>query len=85
MAAALADTTPVDGAINRRHPDYGIVSVRCGRAFGDEAGVVEALGAAEAEKCLLPLRNDPVAREILSVLERADGRMRFTGGQMSDI
>lgn len=85
VAAALADTTPVDGAINRRHPDYGIFSVRCGRAFGDEAGVVEALGAAEAEKCLLPLRNDPVAREILSVLERADGRMRFTGGQMSDL
>lgn len=85
VAAALADTTPVDGSINRRHPDYGIFSVRCGRAFGDEAGVVEALGAAEAEKCLLPLRNDPVAREILSVLERADGRMRFTGGQMSDL
>ena len=85
VAAALADKTPVDGSINRRHPDYGIFSVRCGRAFGDEAGVVEALGAAEAEKCLLPLRNDPVAREILSVLERADGRMRFTGGQMSDM
>lgn len=85
VAAALADKTPVDGSINRRHPDYGIFSVRCGRAFGDESGVVEALGAAEAEKCLLPLRNDPVAREILSVLERADGRMRFTGGQMSDM
>lgn len=84
VAAALADGAPVDEAVNRRHPDYGVFSVRCGRAFGDEAGVVEALGAAEAEKALLPLRNDPVAREILAALERAGGVLRFTSGQMSE-
>ena len=84
VAAAMIDTAPVDKSINRRHPDFGIFSVRCGRAFGDESAVVEALGAAEAEKCLLPLRNDAIAREILKVLERENGSLRFTSGQMSE-
>lgn len=83
VAAAMVDTAPVDKAINRRHPDFGIFSVRCGRAFGNEPEVVQALGAAEAEKCLLPLRNDLVAREILRALEKFGGTMRFTSGDMS--
>lgn len=84
VAAALADAAPVDESVNRRHPDYGAFAVRCGRAFGDEAGVVSALGAAEAEKALLPLRNDPVAKEVLAALAGAGGVLRFTGGQMSE-
>jgi len=85
VSAALADDKPVDKSINRRHPDYGIFSVRCGRAFGDENGVIEALGAAEADKCLLPLRNDAVTREIMIVFEEHGYSMRFTGGEMSQM
>ena len=84
VAAALMDTGEVDQSINRRHPDYGRFSVRCGRVFGDERGVVEALGAAEADKSLLPLRNDMITREILLVLEDNSCSMRFTAGEMSE-
>ena len=86
VAAALMDRGEVDQSINRRHPDYGRFSVRCGRAFGNEQAVVEALGAAEADKSLLPLRNDTIAKEILRVLEEHEPpySMRFTAGDMSE-
>ena len=84
VAAALMDTGEVDQSINRRHPDYGRFSVRCGRAFGNEQAVVEALGAAEADKSLLPLRNDTITKEILRVLEDRGYSMRFTSGDMSE-
>jgi hypothetical protein len=83
VAAALMDTGEVDQSINRRHPDYGRFSVRCGRAFGNERAVIEALGAAEADKSLLPLRNDTITKEILRVLEDNSYSMRFTAGDMS--
>lgn len=86
VAAALMDQGEVDQSINRRHPDYGRFSVRCGRAFGDETGVIEALGAAEADKSLLPLRNDTITKEILRVLadQEPPYSMRFTAGDMSE-
>lgn len=84
VALALADPKEVDQSINRRHPDYGRFSVKCGRAFGRETEVIEALGAAEVDKSLLPLRNDIVTKEILAVLEANGWSMRFTGGEMSD-
>jgi len=84
VAAALMDTGEVDQSINRRHPDYGRFSVRCGRAFGNEQAVIEALGAAEADKSLLPLRNDMITKEILHVLEDNGYSMRFSSGEMSD-
>ena len=85
IAAALIDTGDVDQSINRRHPDYGRFSVKCGRAFGNERAVIEALGAAEADKSLLPLRNDTITKEILKVLEDSEPpySMRFTAGDMS--
>ena len=84
VAAALMDTGEVDQSINRRHPDYGRFSVRCGRAFGNERAVVEPLGAAEADKSLLPLRNDTITKEILRVFEDNGFSMRFTAGDMSE-
>ena len=84
LARALADDKPVDGSINRRHPEYGKFSVRCGRAFGNETGVVGALGVAEADKSLLPLMNDTVARQILRVLAANSFTLRFTAGEMSE-
>ena len=84
LARALADDSPVDKTINRRHPEYGRFSVRCGRAFGNETGVIGALGVAEADKSLLPLMNDTVARQILRVLAAHGYMMKYTAGEMSE-
>ena len=86
LMAALADDKPVDTSINRRHPDYGVFAVRCGRAFGDEMGAVAAMEAAELDKAQLPLLNDTVAKEIVAVLRAQEpvGSMRFTASDMSD-
>lgn len=86
LAAALSDTKPVTDTVNRRHPEYGRFSIRCGRAFGDEDGVIAALGSTETEKALLPLRNDQIAKEVLAVLEGCDPpwTLKFTSGEMSE-
>lgn len=86
LSKALADSSPVDKSINKRHPDFGVFSVKCGRALGCEDEVIKAMGAAEVEKALLPLRNDSVTSWILRVLEAQDPpwSMRFTSGEMSE-
>ena len=85
LAKALMDKAPVDKSINRRHPDYGEFSVRVGRAIGDEEGVVKALGAAEADKAILPLMNDAVTKEIMGVLSDKDYEWSGTAGEMSEL
>ena len=85
LAKALQDKEPVDASMNRRHPAYGEFSVRIGRAIGDEAGVVKALGAAEANKAILPLLNDPVAKGILEVLKSKSWEWEGTAGELSDL
>ena len=84
LAVAIEDQAPVDKTINKRHPEYGKFSVRCGRAFGNEMGAVAALGAAEADKSLLPVMNDSVARQILRVLAANGYRLKFTSGEMAE-
>ena len=85
LKAALADDKPVDKSINRRHPDYGVFAVRCSRAFGDEAGAIQAMEAAEIDKATLPLLNDVVAKEIVAVLREQvpPGSLKFTASDMS--
>ena len=85
LAKALMDKAPVDKSINRRHPDYGEFSVRVGRAIGDEEGVVKALGAAEADKAILPLMNDAVTKEIMGVLSDKGYEWSGTAGEMSEL
>ena len=84
VAKVLEDSAPVDASINRRHPDYGEFSVKIGRAIGAEKEVVDALGAAEADKALLPLRNDGITKEILAVLQEGGWRWSGTAGELSD-
>ena len=86
LSKALAEDGVVDKSVNKRHPDFGMFAVRCGRALGCEAEVVQAMGAAEIEKALLPLRNDSVMVWVLKVLERQEPpwSMRFTSGEMSE-
>lgn len=85
LAKALQDEEPVDASMNRRHPAYGEFSVRIGRAIGNEAGVVKALGAAEANKAILPLLNDPVAKGILEVLKSKSWEWEGTAGELSEL
>ena len=85
LAKVLMDKKPVDKSINRRHPAYGEFSVRIGRAIGDEEGVVKALGAAEANKAILPLLNDVVAKGILEVLKDRNWEWEGTSGEMSEL
>ena len=86
LSKALADSSPVGKSINKRHPDFGVFAVKCGRALGCEDEVIKAIGAAEVEKALLPLRNDSVTSWMLKVLEAQDPpwSMRFTSGEMSE-
>lgn len=83
VAKALADTVPVEDAINTRHPDFGEFAIRCGRACGMEADFIEALGAVEVDKLLLPLQNDIIMREVLGVLGEHDWSLKFTCGDMA--
>ncbi len=85
LAKVLLDKEPVDKSINRRHPDYGEFSVRVGRAIGDEEGVIQALGAAEADKAILPLMNDAVTKEIMAVLSDKGYEWTGTAGEMSEL
>ena len=85
LAKVLIDKEPVDKSINRRHPDYGEFSVRVGRAIGDEEGVIQALGAAEADKAILPLMNDAVTKEIMAVLSDKGYEWSGTAGEMSEL
>lgn len=85
LSKVLMDKEPVDKSINRRHPAYGEFSVRIGRAIGDEEGVVKALGAAEANKAILPLLNDVVAKGILEVLKDRNWEWIGTSGEMSEL
>ncbi|MBR4259231.1 MAG: hypothetical protein IKQ17_09380 [Kiritimatiellae bacterium] len=85
LAKVLMDKEPVDKSINRRHPAYGEFSVRIGRAIGDEEGAVKALGAAEANKAILPLLNDVVAKGILEVLKDRNWEWGGTSGEMSEL
>ena len=85
VAKALMDKAPVDSSLNRRHPAYGEFSVRIGRAIGDEEGVVKALGAAEANKAILPLLNDPVSKAILEVLKAKSWEWSGTAGELSEL
>ena len=85
LAKVLQDDAPVDKSVNRRHPDYGEFSVRVGRAIGDEDGAIQALGAAEADKAILPLMNDAVTKEIMAVLADKGYEWSGTAGEMSEL
>ena len=76
LAAALADTSPTPGELNRRHPDFAAFAVRLGRALNCEAEAVTALRAAETDKSRFCLENDAVGAALLAML--ADGKT-FTG------
>jgi len=87
LAAVLADDKPVEESINKRHPDYGIFAVKCGRALGDESRVIRSMFEAELDKALLPLMNDIILKEVVAVLmaQTPPASLRFRSSDMSDM
>ena len=86
LAKTLADTEPVGQSINMRHPEYSNFGIRVGRAGGFEDEARAAMGFAELNKSLLPLKNDEshIAPEILAVLLDSKGVLTFHSGDMAD-
>ena len=86
LAKTLADTNPVGQSINMRHPEFSNFGIRVGRAGGFEAEARAAMGFAELNKSLLPLKNDEshIAPEILSVLLEVNGVLTFHSNDMAD-
>ena len=86
LAKTLADTEPVGKSINMRHPEYSNFGIRVGRAGGFETEARAAMGFAELNKALLPLKNDEsnIAPEILNVLLDKKGVWKFFSNDMVD-
>lgn len=86
LAKTLADTQPIESAINMRHPEFSNFGIRIGRAGGFEEEARAAMGFAELNKALLPLKNDEtnVAQEILAVLLEKQGVFDFFTNELVD-
>jgi hypothetical protein len=69
LSRALADGEPVPAGLNARHPDFARLAVRIGRAIGRETQAVAALQAAETDKGLFNLENDPIGSAVLELLQ----------------
>jgi len=68
LQKALADDGPVPEDLNARHPDFAAQAVRIGRAIGREREVILALRAAESDKAVLCLENDPFGAAIAAII-----------------
>ena len=76
LATALADTKTTPAGLNQRHPDFAEFAVRLGRAIGRENESIIALKAAEQDKSLFCLENDPIGAALSAYLKIAN---TFTG------
>lgn len=70
LATALADTQPVPTGINFRHPDFAAFAVRLGRAIGQEAQTLEALGTAENDKSVMQIENDDFGAMLFKLMRQ---------------
>jgi 5S rRNA maturation endonuclease (ribonuclease M5) len=67
LATALADNRPIPDGLNKRHPGFAALAVRIGRALGREKDVVAALRAAESDKSVFNLENDPIGAALIEL------------------
>jgi len=68
LSRALADREAVPVGLNARHPDFAKLAVRIGRAMGRGPQAEAALRAAEDDKGLFNLENDPIGSALLELL-----------------
>ena len=78
LQAALANTAPVQGKLNARHPDWAVFAIRVGRALGIEKEAIEALQMTEADKAVLMTESNDIIDLVLRFL-REKGDCRFVG------
>lgn len=71
LLQALRDPAEPPAALNRRHPDFAKLAYRLGRAIGQEADAVKALGAAEADKSIFCIENDPIGLAVFNFIRRS--------------
>jgi len=81
ISVALADKSSVPGGMNKRHPDFAILSVRLGRAMGRENDAISALKNAEIDKSAFNLENDDVGISIIGLMEN-DGSFSGTASDL---
>ncbi len=85
LAAALADSKPVNEVYNMRHPEFSTFSVRVSRALKCENDAIQAMKKAELDKSLLPLQDkNGIPIHILRVLVAKNGVWEFTSQQLYD-
>jgi hypothetical protein len=72
LARALADKEPTPQNLNLRHPDFGEMAVRIGRAIGREQETIAALTLAEKDKYLFCIENDHVTGTLWEYLGTTD-------------
>ena len=78
LSKALADGAPTEN-VNKRHPDFGKLAVRIGRALGMEESAIAALQSAESDKSRFCLENDELAAALLNLVQ---GKGGFEGGAL---
>lgn len=69
IAKVLADDSPAQH-VNRRHPDWGAIAVKTGRALGIEEQAVKALQAAEMDKYVSNLKSDAFGEMVMRLVRQ---------------
>jgi vacuolar-type H+-ATPase catalytic subunit A/Vma1 len=69
IAKVLADEKPAQH-VNRRHPDWGAIAVKTGRALGIEEQAVKALQAAEMDKYVSNLKSDAFGEMVMRLVRQ---------------
>ncbi len=67
LSEALKDQKPIPEGLNSRHPDFATFAVKLGRAMGMESEAIAAQRAAEADKGLFNIENNPVGAALLEI------------------
>jgi hypothetical protein len=78
----LADSEPVEDSVNRRHPGWGEIAVKIGRALGQEREMIAALGSAETDKAMINIENNPLGQALVDLLSEPGCRFDGTAAEL---
>lgn len=84
LSAALADELPTPKGLNLRHPDFGTLAIKLGRAMNAEVEAIAAMSAAEADKSRFCLENDPVGKALLDMMTNEPDGFAGTAAELLD-
>lgn len=72
LSRALGDTVEFPSPLNQRHPDFGTLALKLGRALGREQEAIEALQSAETDKSNFCLENDPIGTALVALVKEKE-------------